>query len=133
MKLIPMLGALLLGSLLGCAGGGGSSTPAKTPALVKWAQPSYTMGTGSTFTGLATVNVTAGSDPLPGTLGINIVDLDTAIPGGPTHTNSSVFTGSNGVVNVPFYTGTVKGTWRFRADLVIGTTTSSDTVTFIVQ
>lgn len=125
-----LLLAFPLVGLLGCSGGGGSSSPpAPAAATVKWAQPTYIFGGTSTWTGLATVNVTGG----PPTLGVNLVDLDVATPGGPTHTNSSVFTGSNGTVTVPFYPGVAKGTWRFRADLVIGGVTTSDTVNVVVQ
>lgn len=114
--------------LLGC-GGAGSSTQAPSAPTVKWAQPSYTIGGGSTWDQLATVNVTNA----PPVLAINLVDVDAAIPGGPTHTNNSVFNGSNGVVNVPFYRGTATGTWRYRADLKVGSNTYSDTVTIVVQ
>lgn len=129
MKLIPMFGTLLLGFLVSCSGGGGSSTPATPAPTVHWAQVSYTMGGTSTWNQQATVNVTNA----PPVLAVNLVDVDSGIPGGPTHTNSSVFNGSNGVVNIPFYKGTATGTWRFRADLIVGTTTYSDTVSIVVQ
>jgi hypothetical protein len=116
-----------LALLVGCAGGGSSSSPV-APA-VHWAQASYTMGGTSTWNQMGSVNVTNA----PPVLAINLVDVDAAIPGGPTHTNNSVFNGSNGVVNIPFYRGTATGTWRFRAELVVGATTYSDTVSIVVQ